>query len=109
MNSLAERSDCSKLRFPAIDEVMKNVREAAAMLAGLACRMGMAINLAFAHFARIKDVTGVTNCKIIFSETGTKEPLGRCEQRLNPPFSFEDIALPEGLKPTIQLVIDRHV
>jgi len=63
MNSLAERSDCSKLRFPAIDEVMKNVREAAAMLPGLARRMGMAINLAFAHFARIKDVTSVTIAK----------------------------------------------
>jgi hypothetical protein len=41
MNNLAERSDWSKLRVPATDEVTKNVRNVEAMFAWLEWRSGI--------------------------------------------------------------------
>jgi hypothetical protein len=47
MNNLAERWDCKRFRFSAMDEVTKNVRKPAAMAVGLDWRWGMAIATIF--------------------------------------------------------------
>src|SRR2546423_15195085 len=41
MNRLAERSDCSRLRFSEIEDVTKNVRQGAAIFDGSAPRIGI--------------------------------------------------------------------
>jgi hypothetical protein len=43
MNKRAERSDCSRLRFPATEEITKKVRSKATMFAGSAFRNGIDI------------------------------------------------------------------
>ena len=41
MNNFAERSDCKRFRFCAAEDVTKNVRLVAAILAGLERRSGI--------------------------------------------------------------------
>jgi hypothetical protein len=57
MNNFAERWDCRRLRFSAMEEVTKNVRRPAAMAAGLDRRRGMDM-AAFLRMARRKVCDG---------------------------------------------------